>query len=166
MSRVLTVALLLLAAAPRLALANGKPDGDMARLEGEWVGELTYEDWEHPGTLVTMPTRLFAALTEPATLACHYIFDDGPRQVHTYERIALDRKSGDVTWVGEDRKGKITSDARAGDEWNLVFEATTEPRERYTIVLGPRTLRLTKQDLHDDPTVTFKNEFTFERLGN
>ncbi|MEQ1518987.1 MAG: hypothetical protein ABL931_21115, partial [Usitatibacteraceae bacterium] len=76
--RTLACAFAFLVSSNAMALYDPKPLEDVSIAQGEWRGTLTYNDYSRPGKLVTLPTRLFAAMASPTELVLQYIFDDGP----------------------------------------------------------------------------------------
>jgi hypothetical protein len=171
--RTLIAVLAVLAALPAHALYDPKPAGPLARLQGEWRGELTYSDYSDPGKLVTLPTRVFAALASPAALTLNYEFDDGPaKTVYSYEQMTFDFAGRRVTWVSgvEKREAssyRIVSSAVDGSRWRVVFESVHDGSATavYTLETSDDVLSLKKEEVDRAGVKTFRNEYKLRRVG-
>ena len=155
-----------------LALYDPKPDGALSAVQGEWKGSLTYRDYSEPHSLVTLPTRLFVALSAPNELVFSYVFDDGPaKTVFSYEQMNFDFTNHVVTWTsGTDKKSvsvcRITTNGAAGDTRKLVFERKDgNQTNRFTMELSPRALKLDKNEVSPDGAIVFRDKFEFLRPG-
>jgi hypothetical protein len=158
---------------PAHALYDPKPAGPLARLQGEWRGELTYDDYSNPGKLVTLPTRVFVALTSPAVVTLHYEFDDGPtKTVYSYEQMTFDFPGSRVAWVAgvEKREAstyRIVSSVVDGTRWRIVFESVADGAEKavYTLETSDEALSLKKEEVDRAGAKTFRNEYKLRRVG-
>ena len=158
-------------AMPAHALYDPQPDASLALAQGEWVGSLTYRDYQRPDRMVTLPTRLFAALAAPDTLTLHYVFDDGPgKTVFSYESIKIDVAKGALTWTtgDADRTGtvyRIVSLDRQPALTRLVFDGAGKDagQVRVTIEVGPMTLTLKKEEIDAAGAASLRNSFAFRR---
>jgi hypothetical protein len=154
------------------ALYDPKPDEVLSAVQGEWKGSLTYRDYGKADRLVTLPTRLFVALSAPNELVFHYAFDDGPsKTVFSYERMNFDFNNNQLSWSsGTAEKSlstfQITSNISEGGTRRLTFEGRNgEKTDRYTMVLSPRELRLAKDEVGVNGTPLFRNKYDFSRSG-
>ena len=87
-------------ATPAAALYDPAPDSNIAVAQGEWHGELTYNDYSKPGSLVSIPTRMFAAMGSPATLVLQLTFDDSPgKTVYSYESLTFELSADRASWT-------------------------------------------------------------------
>lgn len=171
--RTLIAALAVLAALPAHALYDPKPASPLARLQGEWRGELTYDDYSSPGKLVTLPTRVFAALASPTAVTLHYEFDDGPtKTVYSYEQMTFDFAGNRVEWAAgvEKREAssyRIVSSAVDGAQWRVVFESVADGADKavYTLETSGALLSLRKEEVDRAGAKTFRNEYKLRRLG-
>ena len=173
MKHRITLALLtVLCAGSVFALYDPKPDEALSAVQGAWKGSLTYRDYGKPDRLVTLPTRLFVALSAPNELVFHYVFDDGPsKTVFSYEKMNFDFANNQLSWTsGSSEKSlsifHITSNTSEGGARRLTFEgrsgATTD---RYTLVLSPRELGLAKDEVSATGAPLFRNKYEFSRSG-
>lgn len=170
--RTLIAALAVLASLPAHALYDPKPAGPLARLQGEWRGELTYNDYSNPGKLVTLPTRVFAALASPAALTLNYEFDDGPaKTVYSYEQMTFDFAGNRVVWVSgvekrETSSYQIVSSAVDGARWRIVFESVEDGSATsvYTLETSDDKLSLKSEEIDRAGVKTFRNEYRFRRV--
>jgi len=171
--RTLIAALAVLAALPAHALYDPKPAGPLARLQGEWRGELTYDDYSNPGKLVRLPTRVFVALAAPAVVTLHHEFDDGPtKTVYSYEQMTFDFAGNRVDWVSgvEKREAssyRIVSSAVDGARWRIVFESVEDGSATavYTLETSDDVLSLKKEEVDRAAAKTFRNEYKLHRVG-
>lgn len=171
--RTLIAALAVLAALPAHALYDPKPAGPLALLQGEWRGELTYDDCSNPGKLVTLPTRVFVALASPAAVTLNYEFDDGPtRTVYSYEQMTFDFPGNGVAWVAgvEKREAstyRIVSSVVDGTRWRIVFESVADGAEKavYTLETSDEAPSLKKKEVDRAGAKTFRNEYKLRRVG-
>jgi len=155
-----------------MALYDPKPDAALSAVQGEWKGSLTYRDYSEPHSLVTLPTRLFVALSGPNELALSYAFDDGPaKTVFSYEQMKFDFTNNVVTWTsGTDKKSvsvcRITTNGASADTRKLVFEGKDgDKTNRFTMELSPRALKLGKNEMGSDGAIVFRDKFEFLRPG-
>ena len=158
------------------ALYDPKPDPALAATQGAWTGSLRYRDYQHPDRMVTLPTRLFVALSAPDALVLHYVFDDGPgKTVYSYENMRFDFAKGELAWVSgdEDRSEttyRIVSSERTPGVARIVFEGPGKGdaaggRVRYTIELGAERMTQKKEEVDAAGVVVVRNTFTFERAA-
>ncbi len=169
--RLLLVCLACLGSAPAFALYDAKPEASLAVVQGEWRGSLTYRDYSEPKRLVTLPTRLFVAMSAAMELVLHYAFDDGPsKTVYSYERMGFNFVGHEVTWAsGQEAKTvacRITSDVTNGEVRSLVFEQRDGSEvKRFTMVLSARALTLAEDEVNAAGAVSFRNRYEFSRTG-
>jgi len=142
-----------------MALYDPKPDAALSAVQGEWKGSLTYRDYSEPHSLVTLPTRLFVALS-------------GPNEtVFSYEQMKFDFTNNVVTWTsGTDKKSvsvcRITTNGASADTRKLVFEGKDgDKTNRFTMELSPRALKLGKNEMGSDGAIVFRDKFEFLRPG-
>lgn len=169
--RILLVSLACLCIRPAFALYDEKPEESLAVVQGEWRGSLTYRDYSEPKRMVTLPTRLFIALSAPNELVLQYMFDDGPsKTVYSYERMSFNFAGHEVTWTsGQKAKAlicHITSDDTNGEVRSLVFEQRDGSEiTRFTMVLSGRTLTLAEDEVDAAGALSFRNRYAFSRTG-
>jgi hypothetical protein len=60
-----------LCAKPAWALYDPMPSDLLAPAIGSWRGTLTYADYQSPGKVVTLPTRLVVTLAGPVELSLY-----------------------------------------------------------------------------------------------
>jgi hypothetical protein len=162
-----------LGATPRAnALYDPPTDATVSRLQGEWRGTLTYDDYSHPGQRVTLPTTLYIAASAPHEVVLHYVFDDGPgKTVYSYERLAIDAANKTVvtsSGVGERKEEKATlvSESESAGVRTIVFETTGEKgRDRQTLEIGADTLVWRKEEIVGEQAPRFRNRYEFRRAG-
>lgn len=173
--RTLLQGSLLGCAAPALAFHDPTPLRDVAPLQGEWRGTLTYDDYSRPGRLVTLPTTLFAAFASPTELVLHFVYDDGPgKTVYAYERMTFQMDKGVVVMANQGpRAGERTYSIVAnrqdeGGPRRIVLERTVDAKaDRLTLDLGASALTLRKEEIDAAGTVAFRNEYKLRRgAGN
>jgi hypothetical protein len=170
--RMLLTIVAVLASLPAYALYDPKPAAELAGMQGEWRGQLTYDDYSKPGHLVTLPTTLFSALSTPTTLALHFVFDDGPgKTVHSYEQLTFDFALGQVAWSsGGDKPAvqalRIVSKSQEGDRVQVVF-ASDEPGHEavHSLAVDATQLTLKKEEVDGNGARHFRNEYRFKRVG-
>ncbi len=160
-------------ALPAHALYDPKPIPELSQCEGAWTGVLTYEDYQEPHRLVSLPTTLRAALDAPNEITLHFSFDDGPgKVVQAYERIALDLKAGVLVWSGltpaDAETCRILSSAGTAGKFEIVAETTTTQGGkvelvRYHFTLGGDTLQIAKEEGDSELTLEFRNRYLFHR---
>jgi hypothetical protein len=165
-------ALLALTAGRSLALYDPKPDGALSEVQGEWKGSLTYRDYSKPDRLVTLPTRLFVALSAPNELVLHFVFDDGPlKTVYSYERMTFDYSGKQLSWTSGSTKKSIdvhtiTASTKEGSVTTLNFERQSEGKtDRYSLALSSQRLQLTKEEVKSSGEPIFRNRYEFSRTG-
>lgn len=146
------------------------PDSSIVLAQGEWHGELTYDDYSNPGTRVSIPARMFAALSAPATLAVQFTFDDGPgKTVYSYESLAFDFESGTASWrSGIDEpvllSAKITANSVEDGVRTIVLERLDEQqRIRYTLQVSEQTLSLSTHEVTESGEESFRNRYQLKR---
>lgn len=146
------------------------PDPILASVQGEWQGTLTYRDYSRPDRLVTLPTRLFAALTGPSELALHFVYDDGPgKTVFAYERLTFDVPHNAVVWSsGPDDASpmqcRVTSQSEQGGERRLSCDERAGAEvHRHTFSLAAGTLQLSKDEIDSAGDSTFRNRYQLTR---
>ena len=161
-----------LCALPTWALNDPPPEAALATVQGEWQGSLTYLDYSHTNRLVTLPARLFVALSAPNELVLHYVFTDGPtKTVFSYERMEFNFPKRELTWAaGLSDKSKhvyrITASREDGATRKLVFERKEgKTIDRFEMELDPRAFRLKKDEVDAAGAVTPRNKFEFTRPG-
>ena len=169
--RAILFGISLLAATPAFALYEPKPDESLSAVQGEWRGSLTYRDYSEPTRMVTLPTRLFVALSAPSEMVLSYVFDDGPsKTVFSYETMSFDLAEHQVRWsTGQGGKVSIcviTSDTASNDVRTLVFERNDAGQvKRFTMVLSARSLVLAEDEVSTSGVISFRNKFEFSRAG-
>ncbi|MEM9291618.1 MAG: hypothetical protein AAGD01_08055 [Acidobacteriota bacterium] len=111
------------------------PEPFFGALDGQWVGELSYQDYRNPDRRVTLPTTATVALAGPRSATLHFVFDDGIRAdgtrkiVHGYERWTLDEEGQELRWESfgdeEVRSYRVLSfDEKSAAELGTEGEAT------------------------------------------
>jgi hypothetical protein len=170
--RTLLVVVSVLASLPAYALYDPKPAAELSGMQGEWRGQLTYDDYSEPGHRVTLPTTLFAALSTPNALTLHFVFDDGPgKTVHSYEQLTFDFALGQVAWSSGGEKPevqtlRIVSKSQEGDRVRVEF-ASDEPGHEavHSLAVDTTQLTLKKEEVDGNGARHFRNEYRFQRAG-
>ena len=155
---------------PVTAQSTSAPHPDLAAAQGAWRGQLMYRDYSRPDQLVTLPTRLFVALSAPSDLTLHYIFDDGPsKTVYSYERMAFDFVNNVLVWTSGYPNAKVSQNritsmqAQEGGR-TINFERDEGANiNRYVFNLLPMTLRLGKEEGTSSGAFQFRNRYEFTR---
>lgn len=144
----------ILAASLALAADGSPPHAAFAAVQGGWDGTLLYRDDSVADRQVTLPTRLTAALGASNELVLQFTYAGGPPEVaHDFDRLTIDDAANTVTWIDRreaavPRRYDITGDSADGATRQLVFEGPEgDRRARYTLVLAPRDLSLSKVDV-------------------
>ena len=175
--RLVAILIACCVALPAYALYDPKPDPSLAATQGEWTGSLMYRDYRRPDRMVTLPTRLFVALSAPDTLVLHYVFDDGPgKTVYSYERIRFDFAKNELGWVtGDEARSettyRIVSTERTADTTRIVFEGpgkgdAASGKVRFTIELGAQRVTQKKEEIDAAGGIVVRNTFTFGRVAS
>ncbi len=145
---------------------------DIAGAQGAWQGTLTYDDYSEPGKLVTLPTKLFVAMSAPTELVLNYVFDDGPgKTVYSYERMRFDMSDNEVTWSSgiaksAKTKARIVSNTLEDGARRMVFESGPKAGfERYTLELSDTSMTLVKEEIEGAGSPQFRNRYEFRRAG-
>jgi hypothetical protein len=166
------LALLTLPATAAFGLYDPKPDEALAAVQGEWTGSLTYRDYSRPDRLVTLPTKLFVALSSPTELVLHYVFNDGPsKSVFSYERMQFDFPDKRLNWYSgaadkSPEAHKITGVTDEGSMKQLTFERVDgDKTAKHVLSLSPKAFRLSKEELPSSGEATFRNRYEFVRPG-
>ena len=156
-------------AAPAFALYDPRPEDALSGVQGEWRGSLTYRDYREPKRMVTLPTRLFVALSAPSELVLHYVFDDGPsKTVFSYERMNFDFAGREVTWFSGQKASvcTLTADSTSDRVRALVFERNDGGEtKRFTMTLSARALTLSEDEVSSAGIASFQNKYEFSRVG-
>jgi hypothetical protein len=160
-------------ALPSYGLYDPKPIPELAQSEGEWIGTLTYEDYQPPHRRMELPTRLQAALDAPNEISLHFSVEDGPgKVVQSYERIRIDLKGKVLIWSGltpsDSETCRILSSTNAGGDFVIVAEiAGTGGSEaeltRYHFTFGANTFQIAKEEGPDPAALRFRNRYVFRR---
>jgi hypothetical protein len=155
---------------PALALYDPVPDAQLAAVQGEWTGSLIYRDYSESGRLVTLPTRLFVALSSPTALVFHYVFDDGPgKTVFSYETMSFDVVGRRLTWESGTQEKSVSvydiiSSTTEGGTQTIVFQQRIKAGvDRYRMELSARALTLAKDEIDSAGTARFRNRFELRR---
>lgn len=154
---------------PAFALYDPKPEAALSAVQGEWSGSLTYRDYSEPKRLVTLPTRLFIALSAPNELVLHYAFDDGPsKTVYSYEKMRFDFVGRQVAWSSGDEENvsvcAITADSTNDAIRALVFERNdANGIKRFSLALSARALSLAEDEVGTSGVASFRNKYVFSR---
>ncbi|MCA9549082.1 MAG: hypothetical protein KC933_03540 [Myxococcales bacterium] len=169
---IVALSVALLYAHPALALYDDKPAAELSAAAGEWRGTLTYEDYQEPGKLVTLPTQVFVALGAPDELVLQYVYDDGPgKTVYSYERMRFDLARKKVRWAsGAKKKSESTYQITANTEEaglrRIVFERRVKSgSERFTLELGAKAFTLKKEELSKAEPPKVRNTYALQRVG-
>ena len=170
MARLVLLLFMLASVAPVRALHDPAPDPTLAVVEGAWTGTLTYRDYSPPPGLVTLPTRLFVALSAQDELVMHYVYNDGPgKTVHSYESMRLEFAEKRVTWTSGDKKrestvGQVVSDTQNGTTRRVVIETSdADGAARHTLEFAPDRLTMKKEEIDAAGGTVLRNTYEFKR---
>jgi len=157
-------------ATPAAALYDPAPDSNIALVQGEWHGELTYNDYSNPGSLVSIPTRMFAAMGSPTTLVLQLTFDDGPgKTVYSYESLTFEFSSDRLSWTSgvtepEALDATIVANTLEDGVRTIILERLTEEKlVRYTLELSAQQFSLATYEVADSGDATFRNKYQLTR---
>lgn len=164
--------LMALYALPCFAGYDPKPSETLSVAQGEWAGSLTYRDYREPHKLVTLPTRLFVALSSPNEIVLHYVYDDGPsKTVFSYEKMRFDSTKKQVVWVSgvtnpEVSISNITADVVSNSNRSVSFERVADGvTKKYQLEISASTWTLSEDEVGADGVSTFRNKYMFKRPG-
>ena len=153
-----------------VAAYDPAPDSNLAPAQGRWHGDLTYNDYSNPGSLVSIPTRMFAAMSSPTTLVLQLTFDDGPgKTVYSYESLDFDFSADRVTWTSgvtepEVLEAKIVANTFEDSVRTLILERPTKEKLiRYTLELSAQHFSLATDEVSDSGSTTFRNRYQLTR---
>ncbi len=157
-------------AAPASASYDPAPDSNLASAQGEWQGDLTYNDYSNPGSLVSIPTVMFAAMDSPASLVLQFTFDDGPgKTVYSYESLTFEFTSKRVNWRSgftepEALVATIVANTLEDGVRTIIFERLTEENlVRYSLELSAQQFSLATHEVSDSGDSTFRNRYQLTR---
>jgi hypothetical protein len=157
-------------AKPAFALYDPKPSDLLAPAIGSWRGTLTYADYQSPGKLVTLPTRLVVTLVGPDELSLYYVFDDGPGKiVYSYERMAIDQSRTELTWISgvtkpKTSKYRIKSAIANNEGASIDFDQNVDSgTDTYTLEITGRTWRLGKREARAGKQDLQRSKYDFTR---
>lgn len=163
-------ALLALPALPSWALYDPVPDAALAEVQGAWQGSLAYRDYSPPHGLVTLPARLFVALTGPQALALHFVYADGPtKTVFSYEQLRFDFAARQLAWAsgpaGESvRTHAITARSQDGATTTLRLERQADGQAtRHTLLLSASQLQLVHEELRPSGEASLRSRHALLR---
>lgn len=158
-----------LAASLAIAADSPTPDAAFAAVQGAWDGTLQYRDDAAASKAATLPTRLTATLGASNELVLQFTYAGGPPAVeHSFDRLTIDDAANTVTWTTQDdaagpRVHDITADSAAGATRQLVFERPEgDRRVRYTLVLAPLDLQLSKVEVASDGALDYRDWRTYD----
>lgn len=170
--RLLLLVSALVCTASAQALYDPPTDATVTRLQGEWRGTLTYDDYSRPGQRVTLPTTLYVAASAPNEVVLHYVFDDGPgKTVYSYERLSIDAvaKTVVLSWgikKPEQETATLVSETETAGVRTLVFETTSDKgRDRQTVEIGANSLVWRKEEIEGQQPPRYRNRYEFHRVG-
>lgn len=165
-----TVAILIGSMATPAAAYDPPPDSNLVHAQGRWHGELTYDDYSNPGSLVSIPTRMMAAMSSPTTLILQLTFDDGPgKTVYSYESLTFDFATDRVSWTSgitepEALDATIVANTLEDGVRTMILERlTNEKLIRYTLELSAYQFTLATYEVSDSGTATFRNRYELSR---
>jgi hypothetical protein len=152
------------------AQAANAPHPELAAVQGGWRGKLTYRDYSRPDRLVTLPTRLYVALSAPSELTLHYVFDDGPNKtVFSYDRMAFDFINNVLVWTSgypspKTSQNRVTSSLVQDGTRVVAFEREEGGTiSRYTLSLNSKVLGFAKEEGTSSAGFQFRNRYEFTR---
>ncbi len=164
------LAMIIASMATPAAAYDPAPDSNIALAQGEWHGELTYNDYSNPGSLVSIPTRMFAAMSSPTTLVLQLTFDDGPgKTVYSYESLTFEFAADRVRWTSgvtepEVLDATIVANTLEDGVRTIILERLTdETLIRYTLELSAQQFSLATHEVSDPGDATFRNRYLLDR---
>ncbi|MFC4761876.1 hypothetical protein [Dyella koreensis] len=169
--RIALLLALLLSAFSVKALYDPAPIYVLRNVQGEWKGTLTYIDYGAPHKEVTLPTRLYVALSAPDEITLSYVHDDGPgKTVYSYERLRFDIDGKAVTWNSksdgqpDSRQGKIVSIEEKASAIVLLAEFNEgDMLARYRFEFSDSTLSMEKQEIRSGKPPLRRSRYQFLR---
>jgi hypothetical protein len=146
------------------------PLTEIAVAAGSWQGKLLYNDYASPGNMVTLPTRLHVALSQPDTLVLYFIYDDGPGKiVYGYDQMQFDLKAGLVNWRSGDnatatQSYQITAVQRnaAGTHFSLSRQADAL-KIQYQLTIAASSIVMEKTEVAPASAAVFRHRYEFSR---
>lgn len=157
-------------AMPSLALYDPKPSALLVPALGSWAGTLVYADYQSPGKLVSLQTRLVVALAGPEELSLYFVFDDGPgKTVYSYERMSFDFTRNELGWTSGVTKPnttqyRIVSANVTDDGSRLAFERSVESGfDKYVFEVKARSWYLAKQEVRTGKQDLQRSKYEFTR---
>ena len=146
------------------------PLAEIAVAAGSWQGKLLYNDYASPGNMVTLPTALHVALSQPDTLVLYFIYDDGPGKiVYGYDQMQFDLKAGLVHWrSGDDgtasQRYQITAVQRnaAGTQFSLSRQADSMLIQ-YQLTISASSIVMEKTEVAAASPAVFRHRYEFSR---
>lgn len=170
LQRTLLALLLALTAFGASSQGAAAPEPALAAVEGVWRGTLTYRDYSSPDKMVTLPTRLAVALSAPAALTLHYVYDDGPGKiVHAYEQLVFDFARDEARWTSGStpatRSYRIVAsrEVAGGREWTLERPGDRAGSDRIVLTFAADRLQAEKTEIDASGSGTFRNRYVFRR---
>lgn len=146
------------------------PDSNIAVAQGEWHGELTYDDYSNPGSLVSIPTHMFAAMSSPTTLVLQFTFDDGPgKTIYSYESLTFEFATDHVSWTSgiiepEALDASIVANTFKDGVRTITLERLADKKSiRYTLELSAQRFSLATYEVTGSGTPTFRNRYQLTR---
>lgn len=147
------------------------PASDIALAAGSWQGQLVYNDYSSPGKMVTLPTQLHVALSNPNTLVLYFIYDDGPGKiVYGYEQIHIDQTGKRLQWQSSGDNNKTTDYQLTGVSQDAKGSHFTFSRPEqamtihYQMTISPTRFSLEKSEVTGTTAPVFRHSYQFDRV--
>ena len=146
------------------------PLAEIAVAAGSWQGKLLYNDYASPGKMVTLPTRLHVALSQPDTLVLYFIYDDGPGKiVYGYDQLQFDLKAGLVNWrSGDDgtasQRYQITAVQRQSGSTQFTLSRQADALQiQYLLTIAASSIVMEKTEITAASPAVFRHRYEFSR---
>ena len=147
------------------------PLTEIAVAAGSWQGKLLYNDYSSPGKMVTLPTQLHVALSNPNTLVLYFIYDDGlGKTVYGYEQIHIDQTGKRLQWQSSGDNNKTTDYQLTGVSQDAKGSHFTFSRPEqamtihYQMTISPTRFSLEKSEFTGTTAPVFRHRYQFDRV--
>ena len=166
---LLLLTVFLVSSTPVLAQYPPAPEKNLAAIQGEWKGTLTYKDYQPPHDLVKLPTEMIVALSSPSTLILTMKFDDGPdKTVWSYETMHFDFPAKTLKWSSHGTEAPLlfllTRIEEDDSDLRLTFNQNKKGTvTEYEAIFTNDALSLVRNEISSEGEKTFRNRYELTR---